>query len=378
MIENASLPAASERADSPPPRTPRLGRLARPLRWGWIAIRSLAEFLLIAWGALAINFSNLPWGWLRLLLTVGFATLGAWALWFTPRGPGRRRRMRWAFAAAFAAVAIWFVCIPPSHDRAWRPDVAVMPRAAFDEGDDNRVRITGFRNFDYRSRDDFTARYEQREFHIDRVTSLDLFISYWMPGPVAHTFVRFNFDDGTPPMCISIECRPEVDEGFDPLASMFKQFELIYVVGDERDIVGVRAAHRGEQVYLYPIRTSPQGAQRLLRVYLARINELADRAEWYHLLKSNCSLNIVRYANAAGRQGGFDLRHLLNGWVDRYLYEAGSVDTTLPFAELRRRANITAAARAAGNDADFSKRIRAAAPTTVAPMPAPHDQDDVP
>jgi hypothetical protein len=328
----------------------RLRWLARLLRWSWIACRSFIQLLLMSWATLAIYYSNLPWTPARLAMAITFAALSVWALWLT-----RRPRMRLVFAAAFFGVFMWFASIRPTHDRPWRAEVAVMPRAAID-GD--HVRITGVRNFDYRSRYDFTPRYEQREFSIAHATSLDFFISYWHAGPVAHTFVSFNFDDGTPPLSISIECRPAVGEGFAPLASIFKQFELIYIVGDERDMVGSRASYRGEQVYLYPIRASSEAVQRLLRIYLDRINQLADHAEFYHLLKSNCTINIVRYANRAGRHGRYDIRHLLNGWVDQYLYEDGWVDTSLPFEQLRRRSRITDVAKAAQDYADFSKRIR--------------------
>src|SRR4029077_18940556 len=143
------------------------------------------------------------------------------------------------------------------------------------------------------------------------------------------------------------ETRPEVGEGFAPIGSLFKQFELIYVVGDERDVVGVRTHHRRETVYLYHIDTSPEAARRLLMIYLARINELADRPEFYHLLSNSCTINIIRYANAAGREGRFDIRHLLNGLIDGYLYHSGRVDTSLPFDELRRRSLINEAAREA-------------------------------
>ena len=100
------------------------------------------------------------------------------------------------------------------------------------------------------SRNDFTVRYEEREVQLSHLTSLDFYVSYFMEGPVGHTFVSFIFDNA-PPLSISIETRPEVGEGFAPVASMFKQFELIYVVGDERDLVGVRANHRQEPIYLY-------------------------------------------------------------------------------------------------------------------------------
>ena len=96
---------------------------------------------------------------------------------------------------------------------------------------------------------------------------------------------------------------------------------------------------------------------------MERINELADRPEWYHLLSNSCTINIIRYVNAAGRKGGFDIRHLLNGWIDRYLYHSGRIDTSLPFDELRYRSLINAAAEAADGAPDFSERIRATVPT---------------
>jgi hypothetical protein len=218
------------------------------------------------------------------------------------------------------------------------------------------------RNFDYRTRNDFMVRYEEREVMLSHLTGLDFYVSYFMEGPVGHTFLSFIFDNA-PPLSISIETRPEVGEGFAPIASMFKQFELIYVVGEERDLVGVRANHRQEPIYLYRLNTSADDARRLLLVYLARINELADRPEFYHLLSNSCTINIVRYANAAGRVGRLDIRHVLNGLADSYLYRSGRVDTTLPFHELRRRSMINEAAQAADGASDFSQRIRASLPT---------------
>ena len=104
--------------------------------------------------------------------------------------------------------------------------------------------------------------------------------------------------------------------------------------------------------------------RRLLLVYLARINELADRPEFYNLLTNSCTINIIRYANAVGRKGRFDIRHLLNGLIDSYLYHSGRVDTTLPFEELRRRSLIDEAAQAADGtpEPEFSRRIRASLP----------------
>jgi hypothetical protein len=327
---------------------------SKPFIWLIAVAGFLCRVLLLTWATLAIYYSNLPWAWLRLSLAVAFLAFGTCTLWLT-----RRRRMSLVFAGLFLCVLVWWICIRPSNDRQWRPEVSVMPRATID-GD--RVRITGFRNFEYRSTHDFTMRYEEREFLISHLTSVDFFVSYWKKGPVGHTFLSFNFDNSLP-VCISIETRPEVGEGFNPIASLFKQFELIYVVGDEHDIVGVRTNFRKEDVYLYHILTSPENARRLFLVYMDRINKLSDHPEFYHLLSNSCTINIVRYANSAGRIGGFDIRHLLNGFIDRYIYGAGLVDNTLPFDELRRRCRINKAAEAADDAPDFSQRIRASLPT---------------
>ena len=231
---------------------------------------------------------------------MAFAILAIWLLWLS-----RDRRAYVIFMALFLGMVAWWLSISPSHDRQWRPEVAVMPRATID-GD--RVRISGVRNFEYRSVNDFTVRYEQREVQLSHLTGLDFFVSYWSEGLVGDTFLSF-ISDNAPPLSISIETRPEVGEGFNPIGSLFKQFELIYVVGDERDLVGVRTNYRKGTVYLYRLNSAPDNVRRLLMVYLKRINELADRPEFYHLLSNSCTVNIIRYANAAVRASRFDIRH---------------------------------------------------------------------
>ena len=320
-------------------------------RYALRAALRVGQFLFALWATLAIYYSNLPWPPVRLALAAAFAAFSVWALWMT-----RRQWARLAFAILLLAVIAWEASIPPSRDRVWRPDVAVMPRA-FVDGD--RVHLTGVRDFSYRSVDDFTVRHIERDVNIAHLTSMDFFISYWLPenGPVAHTFVSFNFDNAAP-LAISIEARPEQGEGYSPIASMFKQFELIYIVAEERDVVGVRVTHRPEAVFRYPVHADPDGVRRLFLVYIQRINELADDPEWYSLLKSNCTLNIVRYGRAAGWTSGFDLRHYLNGWVDRYLYGRGLLGTALPFRDLRARARVQEHLQPGEDAAEFSRRIR--------------------
>ena len=171
------------------------GFLRRVTRGALRALRLGFEGLVLAWTTLAIYFSNLPWAWSRVLLAAIVAVFGVRALWMR-----RRPRSVLAFWAVFALVAVWFSLIPPSQDRNWRREVAVMPTATID-GD--RVRLTGVRNFSYRTRDDFDERWEEREVLLSHLTSVDFYISFWMPGPIGHTFLSFNFDNA-PPVSISI------------------------------------------------------------------------------------------------------------------------------------------------------------------------------
>ena len=72
--------------------------------------------------------------------------------------------------------------------------------------------------------------------------------------PDAHTHMSWAFTDGQH-IAISIETRKEVGESYSAVAGFFRQYELYYVVADERDVIRLRTNYRGEQVYLYPLRT---------------------------------------------------------------------------------------------------------------------------
>lgn len=322
-------------------------------RWLLTALRYAVEGTLIAWATLAIYYLPIRSSRRRVSLAAAFAIFAVWALWLI-----REPIPLILLGAAYLVVLACWLSVRPSNDRPWRPEFGVTPRALI-EGD--RVRIVGVRNFQYRSVTDFTVKYEERVVSLAHLTGIDFYVSYWMPGPVGHTFLSFVFDDA-PPLTISIEARQEIGEGYAPVGSLFKQFELIYVVGDERDVVRVRTNYRGEKVYLYHLNIPRVSAKRLFLIYLQRLNSLAARPEFYHLLSNSCTINIVRYARAVGHRGSFNIRHYLNGLFDSYLYTAGRLDTSLPFEELRAQSCINTAARDADDDDDFSQRIRAALP----------------
>jgi len=217
------------------------------------------------------------------------------------------------------------------------------------------------RNFKYRSESDYDQRWETRTYDLDRLRGVDLFLSFWGPTQIAHTIVSWEFDDGQH-LAISIETRKEKGESYSALRGFFHQYELYYVVADERDLVGLRTNCRGEQVYLYRIRIPRPQARALLVDYLNEVNLLAEHPRWYNALTQNCTTTIRGHAQNAGAGGRLNWKLIANGHLDQLLYERGQIYSDLPFADLRARSDITEKAKAAGDSPDFSARIRQGLP----------------
>jgi len=267
----------------------------------------------------------------------------------------------WGGAAAvvpFAIVLGWWLSLAPSNTRNWQPDVARLPSAAIDG---NRVVIHNLRNFSYPSPTTVVERWEKRTFDLDQIVGFDMFLSTWGARGIAHTISSWEFSDGQH-LAISIETRKEKGEEYSAVLGFFRQFELYYVVADERDVIGVRAGPRQEILHLYRIKGTPAFARALLLDYLREVNELAQKPMWYNALTHNCTTMIRHHVDQIAPGFPFDWRILANGYLDELGYERGQVNTSLPMAELRRRSDITARARAAVERSDFSAVIRAGLP----------------
>jgi uncharacterized protein DUF4105 len=266
------------------------------------------------------------------------------------------RRALLAVVVLIAVVMVWWLRIPPSNDRNWLPDVA-RPASARIEG--NKVTVENVRNFDYRGSDtDFVPRWETRSFDLDQLRGVDLFISFWGPTLYAHTIVSWEFAN-SPPLAISIETRKEQGESYSALLGFFRQYELYYVVADERDVVGVRDVFRGEHTYLYRLAAPVDGARKLLLDYLAEVNGLAAQPKWYNALTQNCTTTIRNRVLHAGGQVPLSWKLLANGYLDGLMYERGSLGKALPFEELKAKSDVTERAKAAyASGDDFSARIR--------------------
>ena len=316
----------------------------------------LAPLLLVGvgWAAAALWFDGPSSRALAGLLAAAFA-LGSAVLYVRVRPAWRAALL---VAAGVAAVMVWWLRIPPSNDRDWLPDVARPAEAHFDG---SRVTIHNVRNFTFRSETDYDEHWETRTYDLDGLRGVDLFLSFWGPTLIAHTIVSWEFEDG-PPLAISIETRKEKSEEYSAVRGFFRQFELYYVVADERDVVGVRTNLRGEHVFLYRVRMTAEQAREVLVNYLEEVEELAHRPDWYNAFTHNCTTTIRMHLQNVGLARAFNWRLLANGHLDELMYERGTIDTTLPLSELRRRSEVTEQAKAAGTAADFSSRIRAGLP----------------
>jgi hypothetical protein len=323
-----------------------LPRLRRGLFWA-----ALIGFS--AWCIPAISWSNLP----VLLRPVAILlVLGLEGLILRKLPAGWKRTASIGGLAALV-IALWS-CIPASNDRDWQPDVS---RLATAEISGSRVTVHNIRNCDYRSDTDFDVRYEDRTYDLDRIRTLDLYVVYWAGPSICHTMLSFGFDDGRT-LCLSVEARKEKGEGYSAVKAFFRQFELIYILADERDLIRLRTNFRGEQVYLYRLRTDPAEVRGVFLDTMSRINELQAQPEWYNALTHNCTSNLRDRTAPYARKRLWSWKFVLNGYIDGLAYERGALDQSLPFEELKRRSLINEKAKAAGSDDRFSARIREGLP----------------
>lgn len=299
------------------------------------------------WAAGAIYYDvcrAAAWGW----LAAGGWVVGVVALFIVWQPVWQ------PFVAVLGATAVllaWWVRQRPSHDRDWDPCVAVLPRAVR-AGD--AVTIENVRNFEYRSLDDYTPRYETRTVRLANLTAADVIFFNWGWALMSHPVLVFDFGpDGR--VCVSIEVRFRKGQRYSLLRSLYRQQELIFVVAEERDAILRRTKHGWSQTaHLYRLRATPDELRTTFLDYIGAVNDLCERPRWYHGLCANCTTSFYRLPHSRVR---WDWRVFANGRLDRALYEAGRLDRTLPFPALRRLAALNDVANGAP-EVGFGDHIR--------------------
>ena len=329
----------------------RFSSIARVLQLilGWIVI-----LVAVAWsfGALWFDFPYEKLGSIAAFLFL--AGIIAALVFVRPRW-----KAKLGLAVAIGIIVGWWFSLRPMPDRNWQSDVAQTAWAEFN-GDE--VILHNVRNVEYRTETDYTARWETRTVLLSQITGLDLAITYWGSPLIAHPLATFRFTN-TLPIAISVEARKVVGQDFSTIASLYRQAQLIYVVADERDLIGVRAVYRkGEDVYLYRTLASPEQARARFLEYMNFLNDLHTEARWYNVITTNCTTTI-RQQRPTAKRAPWDWRLLVNGKSDELLYERQLIATGgLSFPELKKRSLINPQARAAQKDPSFSYLIREGVP----------------
>lgn len=272
-------------------------------------------------------------------------------------------RCGWMPAAAMVCITLfavlgWWSTITPPAVADWAPEVAMQVTGQVDEG---RLTLNGIRDFEWRSDEDFTERWESRTFDLSGLQTLDLFMSYWSGPTIAHMIMSFGFDDGSY-LAWSVEVRRKKGGEFSPIADLFKSNSLVIIAAQERDVVGVRSNVRGEDVQLYRLDLSPATIRALLLGYVADANSLADKPRWYNSLTTNCTTAVLAIARSLGDVVPDDWRLYVNGYLPDYAYSHAVLASGLALSELKRLSHIDKRARRAGLTTDFSEEIRKGVP----------------
>ncbi len=314
---------------------------------------------------IAMVWSFLGLGWLWALLALWF--FAPWPvqvpvalIWGTSAVLAAARLPRPAALKAIAAGILivwllWLFCYP-SNERDWTPDQVRMPVAHFEE---NAILIENVRHATYRSTDNYDVEWCSRRYDLNSIRSVEYIVEHFASwqGP-AHTFLTFGFTDGQY-VAISTEIRKEKGESFSWLAGLFKQYDIMYVVGDERDLIGLRVNMRKHPVYLFPIKAKQEHIRTLFVTMLQRANKLHEQPEFYNTATNSCTSNIVRHLEQVSqRDVPFDLRVLLPGYSDELAFELGLIDVEGNLEEARPHCLIKGPTEASLDEPDWSEVIR--------------------
>ena len=314
------------------------------------------------WAVGALHFLLYLPGWLRTGLAIMYALAIPVCLW---RSSNRFRTRAWIAGSVIAiyAATLW---IRPSNDRDWAPDHAQVAEASIEN---DTVTINHFRNCHYRSESDYDAIFETKQFPLENIQSVWLIVQKFSTAEgLAHVFLSFGLkpdqNDAPEYFSVSVEIRREQGETYGPLKGLYRNYEVTHVIGDERDLIGVRTVHRpDDRVYMYRINATPQQAQHLFANFVERIQLLHAKPQFYHTLLNNCANGItgLTYELTPEPISWLDSRIVLPGHSGQFAWESGLVGDRASgqtFEQLEAMSRIDGTARAAGISETFSRDIR--------------------
>jgi hypothetical protein len=275
------------------------------------------------------------------------------------------RNRRYARSHAWLAVVIccaWVVglvgckSIAPSNNRNWAADMAVLPRADLS---DTKVTVHNVRNCNYLTPEKYEVRYYDRTYDLNKLDSVDFIVMPFSGHPeLAHTMLAFGFE-GKEYLDVSAEIRREEGEKYSTSGGFARQYELIYVVADERDAIRTTTNTLLRDVYVYRTVATPEQSRALFKSVFRRVNKLHDEPEFYNTVTNNCTTNILNHVNEiATNKIQYNFQVMLPGLADKLAYDRGLLVKHGTFEQTKAYARVNEAAFAHRNDPDFSIEIR--------------------
>jgi len=251
----------------------------------------------------------------------------------------------------------WWGSLKPSLLRDWSQDQKILPSVFFSGS--TEVNVKNIRDFQYRSTSDYDARYVSETYDLEKIESLYFVIEPFssFDGP-AHTMLSFGFSDGKY-VSVSPEIRKEKGESFSPISGILNSFEIVYMIGTERDLIKLRTNYRKDQVFLYPIRATKSQMRDMFTSVMHRADKLGKEPEFYNTIWNNCITNIRSHANSLREEKiPVSIELLLPSHSDQVLYDLGLIDTELPLDQARSYYQINSLAEEFAESDNFSEAIR--------------------
>lgn len=237
-------------------------------------------------------------------------------------------------------VLLALFCIHPRADRNWAEDMQYSVQVDFVKG---VATLHNVRDFFYQSETEFTPSWVTRRIPLTGLHKVWLGveqISAW--EGVAHIFITFEYQDESgesDAIAVSAEVHREVGEEFSVQEGLFRNFELAYVVGTERDLIGLRTHVRNDPVRLYPLKIGREAVQRMFEDVMQRAMDLQEKPEFYHTISNNCASNMLYHLNklAPIPISKWDKRIIFSGLVDRIVFALKIVPGVNSLKELRQQ-----------------------------------------
>ncbi|MCO4768686.1 MAG: DUF4105 domain-containing protein [Deltaproteobacteria bacterium] len=289
---------------------------------------------------------------LRVLLAVAYVTCLAAAAWKAPHLTALGTA-----AALFVLVGGWYSTITPSHERQWSED---QSRLAHPEIHGDILTIADLRDFRYRSESDWDARWRDATYDLRQLKRGWFIVEHFSEFEgAAHAMATFEFDGGQF-LAVSVEIRKEQGESYSPLRGLFRQYEVMYVVADERDALQLRTNYRPDSdLYLYEVDAGPEATRAFLEDMMARAARIAAEPAFYNSLVDTCASNLATHLTRVSEESISPLspRVLLPGYSHQLAWDLKLLGDD-PLEELKAAARTRPRAAAAKDSEDYSLRIR--------------------